>query len=358
MNANRNSQTQFQPLFPRLLQFGIAYGDLVNACTRATDWPSWAEALWQQAEAFESAAMVADRDGHTVSAQEARRKAVDYYHYAQLRLSESVAKQQLRDASRRNYSEYASAIQPPAIRIEVPFASGVLPGYQRIFSCQAPCVVLIGGLDSAKEVELHYLAEVFLKRGNSVFYFDGPGQGELDDQPLVCAEFDAAVTAVTDHLRLETVGLFGVSFGGHLGCRAAAANKRIHACICLGGFFDGRVFIGASDLVKATVRRRFGLEPADDLSRLEQVVTLEPFRGRMKSPLLIVHGSEDHLVDLSQVTAVREWSGGPTELWIVEGAEHVCTNRFSEYLPVIGDWMTDRLANATTAERESHAEVR
>ena len=228
----------------------------------------------------------------------------------------------------------------------------------------APCVVLVNGLDSAKEVELARFAEGFLARGLSVFCFDGPGQGEgADGSTLEGAA--PAVSAALDVLSREgeegaalgdapRFGLFGVSFGGHLACRIAALERRIEACVCLGGFFDGTILRRLPPPAMANLAKAYGLDPEAPLEDLFGRITLAPLAGLMDRPLLVVHGADDHLVDGSQVAALERWAPR-AEVLVYRPGEHVCTDRFAECLPRLWDWTADRLdpAEAVAADAPS-----
>jgi 2,6-dihydroxypseudooxynicotine hydrolase len=272
---------------------------------------------------------------------------VDYFHFAQVKLTDEADKSASQARVRLNYQKLAQLLRPRAELLLIPFKGAFMPGYFRMAAEGAPCVVLIGGLDSAKEVELHYFAEGFLQRGLSVCYFDGPGQGESVGRLNMDAHFEEAVSAVLDFLddkiAVAGYGLFGVSFGGYLACRSAAAEPRVKACVSLGGFFDARILQRLPLPAFANLRRAFGLEESEEVERIASQITLEPLRGRMTRPLLIIHGREDHLVNEAQVEAMSEWAGGPKIVWMMENAEHVCTNRFGECLPVMGDWMHAQL---------------
>lgn len=357
MNAENTKESErpslIERLYPRLLHFGIAYGDVMRLHAHRHDWGAWAEGLATQAGRYEHLGDAASTAGNKASAREWWRKAVDYYHFAQLRVDYGSKKRKLQDSSRRNFRKLASCHSVNIERLEVPFRTMTLPGYLRVAQGKAPCVVLIGGLDSAKEVELFYFSQYFLERGSSVLFFDGPGQGELCWNSAMTVNFESAVSAVIDYLSnrplptAEGFGLFGVSFGGYLACRAAATDNRIAACVSLGGFFDSKIAGRMLPFARAAVRHTFGLTTHDSLDGIFSQITLEPLRGRMHSPLLIVHGSDDQLVDEEQAHAMAAWADGCSELWMIEGAEHVCTNRFGEVLPALGDWMSATLKNLT-----------
>lgn len=334
----------------RVLHFGVSHGDLRRAAA-AGDWEGWSEVLEEIAERYEEAAGHAAVAGCRLSAAEGWCRAAVYYHYAQLKLRGGARKNSLQARCRESYAKGAGWLDPPARRIEVRFAGSVFPGYLRSPAPQAPCVLLINGLDSAKEVELAFFAQGFLRRGNAVLTLDGPGQGEAGERvsmhrfaPMVSAALDAL--SGVPGIDRGPFGIFGVSFGGFLACQAAASDPRLAACASLGGFHDSRVFARLPAPALDNLRRAYGLAAGADVAVLDGVVTLAPLRGRMDRPLLIVHGTADHLVDADQVRALTAWAGPAVETLIYEGAEHVCTDRFGECLPRLWDWMTLTLSAA------------
>lgn len=343
--GDHNPAINFRALYPRLLNFGIGYGDLERITSSVTDWTSFSRALADLGEHWEQLADKAFRAGCLETPGQHWLRAAAYYHYAQLRLQDSLLKESLRRACRQAYTKFARLADPPIVRCEVPFDGMNLPGYLRTRK-SGPCVILIGGLDSAKEVELHHFAEIFLNRCCSVFYFDGPGQGELYGRSSMACGFEKAASSVINFLSSDPrvqpgrIGCFGVSFGGYLACLASAANPQISACISIGGFFDHRILPKLPPVAAATVRNTFGLPADANVSQLAPFVTLEPQRGNLKAPLLIVHGTADHLVDSDQIQAMESWACGPVEKMVLEGSEHVCCDRFNKCLPHMGDWMT------------------
>jgi alpha-beta hydrolase superfamily lysophospholipase len=342
---DQNLALNFRALYPRLLSFGIGYGDLERITSQVNDWPSFSRAMADLGEHWDHSGDKAYKLGCLETPRQHWLRAAAYYHYAQLRLQDSLLKESLRRACRQAYAKYAPLADPPILRCEVPFQGMNLPGYLRTKK-PGSCVILIGGLDSAKEIELHYFAEIFLNRCCSVFYFDGPGQGELYGRSSMTSGFEKAVASVINFLafdqrvKLGPIGCFGVSFGGYLACLASAANPRIDACISIGGFFDHRILPKLPPVAAATVRNAFGLPADAPMAELAPYISLEAQRGGMTAPLLIVHGTADHLVDAEQIEAMKSWACGPVETMVLEGSEHVCSDRFNECLPHMGDWMT------------------
>ena len=128
-----------------------------------------------------------------------------------------------------------------------------------------------------------------------------------------------------------------------MACRAAASNQRIEACVSLGGFFDSAVLPKLPALAGVAFRKAYGLRVDDDFTELAPHITLEDLRGRMTAPLLLVHGTADHLVNMAQITQMQNWACGPVDSIVLEGSEGVCSDRFNECLPRIGDWMSNWL---------------
>jgi hypothetical protein len=202
--AEQNLALNFHSLYPRLLSFGIGYGDLERITSRVNDWTSFSRAMADMGEHWEHLADKSYKSGSLETPRQQWLRAAAYYHYAQLRLHDSLLKENLRRRCRQVYAKYARLADPPVVRCEVPFQGMYLPGYLRSRRPGAPCVILIGGLDSAKEVELHHFAEVFLNRCCSVFYFDGPGQGEMYERSSMTVGFEKAGSSLS-----PTISAFG-----------------------------------------------------------------------------------------------------------------------------------------------------
>lgn len=344
-----NPPLNLASFYARLLNFGVSYGDLERIWNTSVDWVTFSQAMGDLARRWKRSAEKAWRSGRLATPREHWKRAADYFHYAQLNLPESLLKKSFQRATQVCYQRAAALLDPPAVRCHVPFRSQRLPGYLRIKRPGAACVILLGGLDSAKEVELHYFAEAFLSRSCSVFYFDGPGQGELYGKASMESGFEHVISSVIDFLRndprigVTSIGCLGIELGGHLACRAAACDPRIDACISVSGFFDSGVFDRQPPSVHSKLLRAFGFLAGDHMDKLSPAITLAPLKGQMKAPLLLVHGTADHLVDMAQIRALQRWACGPVETLVMDGAEHLCCNRLNECLPAIGDWMTNWL---------------
>jgi pimeloyl-ACP methyl ester carboxylesterase len=335
-------------LYPRLLHFGVSYGDLARVTAASSDWRTWSAQLSRIAENYAAMAIRAGNEGSHVSAAHFWRLASVYFHYSQIRLSVSEAKLELRRRSAEAFFKF-STLSPTTInKLDMDLEDMVLPGYWMGPDHQAPLVVLVGGLDSAKEVELYSFAQTFLARGLQCYIFDGPGQGELFGKSPLRLCFESVLGRVVDQLlhshRPAALGVFGVSLGGYLAARGAGADGRIQSCVSLGGFYDTNILLKLPAFGKEVLA--YSLKP--DATFPEQTLDGSSVADpcpRMTRPLFIVHGSRDHLVSDEQVDKFAAWGRGAAHIWCMEGAEHVCTDRFNECLPVIGDWMASQLTS-------------
>ncbi len=104
-------------------------------------------------------------------------------------------------------------------------------------------VVIHGGYDSIAQ-EFLILLQYLQAQGYNVYFFEGPGQGEvlMRWDVRMTPEWEHCTSAVLDHFGLEDVTLIGISLGGYLAPRAAAYDRRITRLVMYDLIFD---FYGA-----------------------------------------------------------------------------------------------------------------
>ncbi len=351
-----NPNDNFNPavLFPRLVSFGVTYGDLARIAGNCVDWESWCSSFVEAASRYELLGTKAQNSGNHVSAAHYFRLACVYFHYSQLRLPICDLKFDLRRRGVDAFSKVVSLSPRPITRFDISFQNERLPGYwlhAEPHNMRTPAVILVGGLDSAKEVELHSFAQEFLQRGLHCYVFDGPGQGELLGRIPLQFRFEVVLKNVIDqivnHYRPDALGIFGVSMGGFLAIRGMAADDRIRAGVSIGGFFNTRTLRKLPSFGKEILQ--YAYQSDTDLEEA-LVAGLTAGDSNLGRPLLVIHGTRDHLVDEEQIEQFAAWGEEHTTIWRIEGAEHVCADRFAECLPVIGDWMSSALGAGVTAE--------
>jgi len=313
---------------------------------RAID--SWCPQFSNLAQKYEEQAEKAET-GEAKS--EAYLLAAGYYHIAQmLLLRDTEEKKKVYNFVVSNYTKAMKYFKNPTQRVEIPFEGSSLPGYfrKRPDIERAPGVLIIGGADSSKEIELHLHSEGFLERGLFTFTFDGPGQGESRFKGIwMRHDFEKPVSAALDYLQnrldidVERIGVFGVSFGGHLGPRAAALDSRLKACISLGGFYNLAEFEWPPQM-RPRIENIMGIQGIDNWYRERKQYNLDAVIDKLECHLLVMNGSEDATIPVSQSIKIHENANCPKELRIYEGAEH-CASSVPESRIYLMDWMIDKL---------------
>ncbi len=120
--------------------------------------------------------------------------------------------------------------------------------------------------------------------------FDGPGQGEAQYDFPIRGDYEVPVKAVLDYVetrersRYARIGMWGVSLGGYYAPRAAAFDKRIKACIALGGPFDwGAACDTLPELTREAFRVRSHAKTTEE-ARQERRDAVARRRRATKSP--------------------------------------------------------------------------
>jgi 2,6-dihydroxypseudooxynicotine hydrolase len=338
--------------YPRLLVSGVDYNDaqaLLARIARFEDWcPQW-EAM---GAAHESLGDEALRAGNTVTAGEAFLRAALYYHTAQsVYFADPREKRRVQERQGAAYGKAMPHLRPPAERIEIPFEGIRFPGNLRLPESPrpAPCVLLNPGADSTKE-EFYTLENEFLKRGLATFSYDGPGQGLTWAAMKLRPDWDKPVGAVLDALARRPeldpsrMGIWGRSFGGYAAPRAAALEKRLRACISIGGFYALRaIWDRLPPGVKDTLQFGFGAASHAEARTRAEDYTLAGVLEEMACPLLIVHSGGDTVCPVEESERMRKAAAGAATLVVFPEGNHVCDNIPYKVRPLMADWMARQL---------------
>lgn len=234
-----------------------------------TDQTSWYEVWAALGDRVSGLAVEAQSQGHRVSARLAFWRASSYYRNAGLMMMQVPLDQRLVDSNQRQTDAFRSGAalmdHPPEI-LRIPFEGTTLPGY--FFAVDddprpRPTVIVFGGYDATVEEQYFFNGAAALARGYNVLAFDGPGQGSvLIHQGLpMRADWGSVITPVVDYLQTRPdvdpnrIALIGLSLGGFLAPRAAAAEHRLAACIGDCGSYD--LYAGFLDLLPPATRVGF-----------------------------------------------------------------------------------------------------
>ena len=230
----------------RFVANGVDAADFARVTSAIAGWDEWCRVWSGAAAVHEDLGRTALADGRRLSGGGHLAQAALYYHFAkflfvqdpgQLRAAHGAAVRCLNDA--------LPHLSPPGERAEIPFDGAVLVGVLRRPAGPGPhpVVVLIPGLDSAKE-EFRAVEQVFLDRGLATFAVEGPGQGEAEYDLAIRPDWEAPGEAILDAVSEmpgidgHRIGLWGVSLGGYYAPRLASGDRRVRACIALSGPYD------------------------------------------------------------------------------------------------------------------------
>src|SRR6202163_4581905 len=202
-------------------------------------WEEWG-ALAAQVERKADAAAAAGRK-HT--ARDYYLRAGNYYYNGERFILPGEEK---REWGRKAYRCYHAGIRlrhPNIELVEVPYEGLTLPALfmKAPVEGPAPTVVVVNGMDNAKEVSIFFSGLEFARRGMHTLAVDGPCQGESARMRNLFSRYDYEVpgAAAFDYVAgrgevdAKRVAIMGYSFGGYYSSRIAAFEKCYAACIAL-----------------------------------------------------------------------------------------------------------------------------
>jgi esterase FrsA len=262
----------------------------------------------------------------------------------------------------------AGSLETVPLRIvRAPHGDGEVIGHLRLASTDSamptPLVVLTGGIDVFKaDIEIRSLATALHNAGISTLAVDMPGTG----QSPVIAEPGAEATYGTlldglaldpdlsPLLRLDAVGVVGLSFGGHWAVKLALTNPRIAACVNISGplhhtFTTANVNVAPPPTraaLAAAVRARSvdieEIQPALAALSILDGAAGNLFTNARATPILTITGRRDELVPLADATLLTD-HGHPADTLIYATDRHVASNHWNEHVPILTNWLQHRL---------------
>lgn len=337
---------------PRFVTNGVPLTDFQEVTAGLERWEDWCAAWSARGAVHEAMGRAALAAGHRISAGEHLTRAAVCHHFGKFLFVDDL--EQLRATRERAVACRTDALpllDPPGERVDVPHDGHVLHGNLRLPRDvgRPPVVVMCMGLDSAKE-EMHDYEQRFLRRGIATFAFDGPGQGEAEDDLPLCPEFERPVANVFDVLQAredldgDRIALWGVSMGGYFAARAAAFEDRAVACVSLSGSYERSAWRDRPAINVAAYRYRSGTqhdEAATDA--FTERMSLAGVAERITCPLYVVGGTADRITPPDHARRLAQEAQGPTVLDIIEGGNHVVNNLWYRYRDQTADWLAEQL---------------
>lgn len=279
-------------------------------------------------------------------------KAVNYYHMAQSPIKQDTEeKKQSYWSVARAFEKAGKYMRPPLEVVQYPFRGITFSAYFRkaTGNSKPPCVITVRGVDASRQVQDHLFSEFLLERGLSTLSIDCQGQQAARFAGLnMTSEFEKPVGAAIDYLEtrndvdLDRLGIIGVSFGGFIAPRAASLEKRLKACVSVGGFYSMAEFdYGPSAKANFINDTKFS---AAEYTVRKKEFTLEGIIEQMTCSLLVVNGSQDPLQPKGQSVKIYEHARCPKDMMIYEGYGHCAYNQDKGVIVSIADWLSAKLS--------------
>lgn len=329
----------------RFVSNGIELGAFQSTIQRIELWDQWCAEWGVTARHYEELAEAAEVRGEMLTAGESWVRAAMCWHFGKFVFMDDLVEQRAaHDRTVADFRKGLGSLDPPAERVEIPYASlglaGILrkpPGAEK-----PPIAVLVPGLDSVKE-ELQYTADHFLRRGMATLSIDGPGQGEAEYDLAIEPAYERPVAAVLDWIETRgdldssRTGLYGISLGGYYALRAAASEPRLKAVVANAGPYKfGDLWDTLPALTRQAFTQRSGASNEADARRRADLLTLEKI-DRVLCPTLLVFGKLDRIIPYSEAGRIARIDG--VELVTYATGNHGVTDQAFESRTMLAGWM-------------------
>jgi len=337
---------------PRFVANGIDYNDFQRVTSAIPTWDAWCEQWCLAGARHEQLGRTALADGRQRSAGAHLAQAAVYYHFAKFMFVDDIGQMKAAHLMAvRCLTDALPFLDPPGERVEIPFEAATLAGILRRPSGPGPhpAVILIPGLDSAKE-EFRPTEDLFLDRGIATLSVDGPGQGEAEYELPIRADWEVPGAAIIDFasrlpgIDASRIGIWGVSLGGYYAARVASGDKRVRATIALSGPY---CLGDAWDLMPELSRAAFTVRSKSDTEVMARQRAAElSMAGRadqISAPILIVAGQQDRIFSWKGAERLASEAGDNAELLLLDDGNHGCANVPYRHRHYSADWMAAHL---------------
>lgn len=209
----------------------LSYEELMEIGKKVKSFEDWIKC-------FTELGIDAEKNGEFLRAAQSYR-AAQFYTLGETKDANGIPmKKVLYEKCRENYDKVLNQIDN-LVYERIIYQNGYLPVYRMIPQHSKGIIVIHGGYDSFVQEFIQFLF-YFFEKGYTVYFFEGPGQGEVLHRcnMKMTHEWETCTSAILDYYKLTDVTLIGISLGGYLATRAAAYDKRISRLIMYDLIYD------------------------------------------------------------------------------------------------------------------------
>jgi len=309
--------------------------------------------------------------GHKVTAGDYYLRA-GIYHYNAERFVQPGSEKKVQGV--RAYKVWHQGIRlryPKVEFIEVPYEGTTLAALfmpAQDARGPAPTVVVVNGMDNAKEMSVFFCGLEFARRGYNTLCLDGPGMGEMRRMRDMPSRYDYEVpgTAAFEYLAkrkdvdAKRIAIMGYSFGGYYSARIAAFEKRYAACICLSALhwdlagWQQHIKEKNANAPKSVAQSNFqwrwvaGAANEDEGIEIAKKFSLKDVAKNITCPFLVTHGGNDRVVPVQNAQKLYDAVGSKNKtikIFSTEegGAEHAHVDNRQVGIDFAADWLADNM---------------
>lgn len=334
---------------------GIPFGELQTVMSNVQTGGDWMQSCCEIARRLRKVAEQSELAGRRVSAAQTWRWAASTYHIASFGFHIEPGKFSLKKIiklRRLARLAYLRAIQNEPQKVcSVSIACGdggaSINGYlRRPAATGAPLIVLLNGLDSMCEVEMHTFGTWLLERNLAVLAVDLPSSFSTKPRnPRF--DMENLATSIADWAESQSfeagkIGAFGVSFGGHLAARLLAGDSRFRSGVAV----SPSAWISHRELQVERLRGMFAwsfaLQTLNEIDALSSLIRLEGL-PKPAGNLLVLQMEKDELFGQEHTRAFQNWGEEKVSIRRRQ-AEHVGTSQIHYWLPEVCDWLQEGLS--------------